>query len=174
MKVFLGFDGFVDNILHAVNKRESAEKYERIPTIARLAERIAGAAGRSTNIELVSQQVKLGGNGPIMANAMASFGVKVCYLGNLGYPSPHPAFADFLKRAEVHFILEPGFTDAMEFDDGKIMLGRHEILRLFNCQLIQERFGQDKLAEKISDAGFVAFVNWTHFPSMNDVWATVS
>ena len=173
LKAFVGFDGFVDNILHVVDKRESAEKYERMPTISRLAERIAGAAGKSTNVELVSQQVKLGGNGPIMANALVNLGLSVCYLGNLGHPELHPVFSDFAKRAEVHSILDPGITDALEFNDGKIMLGRHEMLKRFNWQLIQERFGREKLAAKIGEAGFAAFVNWTHYASMNDIWGTI-
>ena len=33
MQAFLGLDGFVDEILHVVDKRESAEKYTRLPTI---------------------------------------------------------------------------------------------------------------------------------------------
>src|SRR5499427_9833979 len=95
MSAFVGLDGFVDEILHVVDKRESADKYQRLPTIAQLAERLAAAAGRSTNIELVSQMTKLGGNGPIMANALASFGMKVIYLGILGYPGLHPVFSEF-------------------------------------------------------------------------------
>src|ERR1051326_1910758 len=101
LSAFVGLDGFVDEILHVVDKRESAEKYLRLPTISQLASRLAAAAGRSTNVELVGQITKLGGNGPIMANALASFGMKVSYLGILGYPNLHPVFADFAKRAEV-------------------------------------------------------------------------
>ena len=124
LNAFVGLDGFVDEILHVVDKRENAEKFTRLPTIAKYAERLAGAAGKSTNVELVSQQTKLGGNGPIMANALASFGMKVSYLGNLGYPNIHPIFTDFTKRAEVHTLAEPGYTDALEFEDGKIMCGK--------------------------------------------------
>src|SRR5215831_5792 len=101
MAAFVGLDGFVDDILHVVDKRETAEKYTRLPTIAQYAERLAGAAGRSTNVELVSQLTKLGGNGPIMANALASFGLKVSYLGVLGYPNLHPVFGEFAQRAQV-------------------------------------------------------------------------
>src|SRR6266571_9111799 len=101
MTAFVGLDGFVDEILHVVDKRENAEEYLRLATITELAERLSAAAGRSTNVELVSQLTKLGGNGPIMANALASFGLKVSYLGILGYPNLHPVFADFAKRAEV-------------------------------------------------------------------------
>ena len=122
MSAFVGLDGFVDEILHVVDKRESAEVYQRLPTIAKLADRLAAAAGKSTNVELVNQITKLGGNGPIMANALASFGMKVTYLGILGHPNLHPVFEDFARRAEVHSIAEPGTTDALEFEDGKVMI----------------------------------------------------
>src|SRR5215471_35619 len=97
MTAFVGLDGFVDDILHVVDKREDAEHYLRLPTIAQLAARLDAAAGRSTNVELVSQLTKLGGNGPIMGNALASFGLKVTYVGNLGYPNEHPVFAEFAQ-----------------------------------------------------------------------------
>src|SRR5437867_3889624 len=132
MSAFVGLDGFVDEIFYVVDKRESAEKYVRLPTIAQLAERLRAAAGRSTNVELVNQLTKLGGNGPIMANALASFGLKVTYLGILGFPNLHPVFADFGQRAEVYSIAEPGYTDALEFEDGKIMLGKHQSLKQMN------------------------------------------
>src|SRR6185436_15156890 len=122
LRAFVGLDGFVDEIIHAVDKRESAEKYQRLPTISALSERISGAAGKSTNIELVNQRTKLGGNGPIMANALARLGVKVTYLGALGYPTLHPVFHEFAQRAQVHSIADPGHTDALEFEDGKLML----------------------------------------------------
>ena len=170
---FIGLDGFVDDILHVVDKRESADNYLRLPTISQLAERLAAAAGRSTNVELVSQLTKLGGNGPIMANALASFGLKVTYLGILGYPNLHPVFADFANRAEVHSIAEPGYTDALEFEDGKIMLGKHESLKQVTWENIQARFGRDKFAASFGSADLVGFVNWTMLTHMSDIWAAV-
>ena len=104
MSAFVGLDGFVDAILHVVDKRESAEKYVRLPTIAQYADRLAAAAGRSTNVELVSQLTKLGGNGPIMANALASFGLKVTYLGILGFPNLHPVFAEFEAMVREFYV----------------------------------------------------------------------
>ncbi len=44
LTVFAGLDGFVDEILHAVDKRDNAESYQRLPTISLLAERIKAAA----------------------------------------------------------------------------------------------------------------------------------
>src|SRR5436190_19948123 len=166
MTAFVGLDGFVAEVLHVVDKRESAETYSRLPTIAQLASRLAAAAGRSTNVELVGQLTKLGGNGPIMANALASFGMKVSYLGIRGYPDLHPVFVDFAKRAEVYSIAEPGYTDALEFEDGKIMLGKHQSLKQMNWENIQSRFGKDKFAAKFASADLVGFVNWTMLTSM--------
>lgn len=173
MSAFIGLDGFVDDILHVVDKRESAEKFTRMATITQLAERLAAAAGKSTNVELVSQMTKLGGNGPIMGNALASFGLKVTYLGILGYPNLHPVFADFAKRAEVHSIAEPGYTDAFEFEDGKVMVGKHQSLKEMNWENIKSRFGLEKFTEKFGSADLVGFVNWTMLTYMSDIWSAV-
>ena len=173
LNAFVGFDGFVDEILHVVDKRESTDKYTRLTTITKYAERLAGAANKSTNVEMVSQLTKLGGNGPIMANALASFGLKVCYVGNLGYPNLHPIFTDFAKRAEVHTIAEPGYTDALEFEDGKIMCGKHSALRDVNWANIQSRFGLENFTNELQGSQFVGFVNWTMLTSMNDTWAAI-
>jgi hypothetical protein len=173
LTAFVGLDGFVDDILHVVDKRESAEKYQRLATIAQLAERLAAAAGRSTNVEMVSQLKKLGGNGPIMANALASFGLKVTYLGILGYPNLHPVFADFARRATVHSIAEPGYTDALEFDDGKIMFGKHESLKQMNWENIKGRFGLEKFTAQFKSADLVGFVNWTMLTYMSEIWSAV-
>jgi len=170
LNAFVGLDGFVDEIVHVVDKRENAEVFSRLPTITKLAERLAAAAGKSTNVELVNHLTKLGGNGPIMANALASFGLKVTYLGNLGYPTLHPVFAEFAKRAEVHSIAEPGHTDALEFEDGKIMMGKHSSLKEVTWENIQARFGRDKFIQKFSGADLVGFVNWTMLPSMSNLW----
>src|SRR6266536_5398836 len=173
MTAFVGLDGFVDEILHAVDKRESAEKYTRVPTIAQFAERLAAAAGHSTNVELVSQLTKLGGNGPIMANALASFGLKVTYLGILGYPHLHPVFADFARRAQVYSIAEPGYTDALEFEDGKIMLGKHQSLKQMTWPNIKSRFGLEKFASHFGSADLIGFVNWTMLTAMSDIWSAI-
>jgi len=173
MSAFVGLDGFVDEILHVVDKRENAEVYQRLKTIAQFGARLSAAAGKSANVELVNQITKLGGNGPIMANALASFGLKVTYLGVLGYPNLHPVFQEFAKRAEVYSIADPGTTDALEFEDGKIMVGKHSSLKQVTWQNIQARFGFDRFAGKFGSSNLVGFVNWTMLPYMSDVWEAI-
>lgn len=173
LSAFIGLDGFVDEIIAVVDERQDARTYSRIPTIAALAERIAAAAGRSTNVELVTTRTKLGGNGPIMANALAAFGVKVTYLGSLGCPTLHPVFDEFARHAEVHSIADPGRTDALEFEDGKLLFGKMFPLSDVTWDAI-ERNGKRPLVERhMASASLVGFVNWTMLPYMSDIWAAM-
>lgn len=167
---FLGLDGFVDEIIAVVDERKTAKEFSRIPTIADLAQRIGAAAGRSTNVELVTTRTKLGGNGPIMGNALAALGVQVTYLGALGYPTLHPVFDEFARRAEVHSIADPGRTDALEFDDGKLLFGKMFPLADVTWETIG-RLGKRALVEShLASASLVGFVNWTMLPYMSDIW----
>jgi sugar/nucleoside kinase (ribokinase family) len=169
----IGLDGFVDEIISVVDKRESAEKFTRVPTLTAFGARISAAAGKSANAELVVERVKLGGNGPIMANALAAFGARVTYIGNLGYPNLHPVFSEFAKRAVVYSVAEPGRTDALEFDDGKIMLGKHASLGDVNWANLVDRIGHKTLADCFANASLVGLQNWTMLPHMSDIWEHV-
>lgn len=169
-RALLGFDGFVDEIVRIVDKREALDRYSPIPSIAALADRIAEAAGKSTNLELVVQQMKLGGNGPIMANALAVFGVAVTYIGNLGYPNIHPVFQELTQRAHVISIAEPGHTDAIEFEDGKLMLGKITSLNDITWENLVARVGQEQLLRNLQQASLLGLVNWTMIPYLSDIW----
>lgn len=168
--VTIGLDGFVDEIVTVVDKRESATRFTRVSTITALSRRIARAAGKSSNIELVVDRIKLGGNGPIMANAMAAFGPQVNCIGSLGFPQIHPAFAELAARATIYSIAEPGLTDALEFDDGKLMLGKQQMLKDVNWHNLVERVGKEHLATLFSGSSLIALQSWTMLPFMSEIW----
>jgi pfkB family carbohydrate kinase len=169
-KSLVGLDGFVDTILHVVKTRESASKYKRLTAMRDFAAKIDAAAGHSANIEFVTQMVKLGGNGPIMAHALAAFGMPITYIGNLGAPNIHPVFAPFADEATVYSIAEPGYTDAIEFDDGKLMFGKHESLKDVNWGNLTRHLSEDVLIEIIRHSSLVALVNWTMLTQMTAIW----
>ncbi|HUK81769.1 MAG TPA: hypothetical protein VLZ12_03970 [Verrucomicrobiae bacterium] len=171
--VTIGFDGFVDEIVSLVDKRESPQQFSRIPTLSAFADRITRAAGKGTNIELVVERVKLGGNGPNMANALAVAGLNITCIGNLGFPSLHPAFDELARRATVYSVGEPGLTEALEFDDGKLMLGKHQTLNDVNWENLLKHVGLERLASLIADSSLIALQNWTMLPCMSDIWRHV-
>lgn len=171
LRALVGLDGFVDEIIAVVDKRTGHDAFTPVRTIADLSRKIAGAAGQSSNYELVVRQMKLGGNGPIMANALARLGVRVTYLGNLGYPTLHPVFEEFARRAEVISIGEPAHTDALEFDDGKLMLGKLTPLGEVTWDNLLARVGRDRLRELVGRSQLIGMVNWTMLPHMSRIWA---
>jgi sugar/nucleoside kinase (ribokinase family) len=169
-KALIGLDGFVDEIIAVVDKRHSFNEFDPIKTIAQLGQKIQNAAGQSSNYELVPRQMKLGGNGPIMANALASFGTSVTYIGGLGYPAIHPVFQEMAGRAKVISIADAGHTDALEFEDGKLMLGKITALDEVNWKNLLARVGQKELTGFVDEADLFGFVNWTMLPHMSDIW----
>ena len=170
MKATIGIDGFVDEIIAVVDKRLDVRTYEPIRTIDAFGKKILKAAGQSSNYELVVRQQKLGGNGPIMANALAAAGMSVTYIGCLGYPTLHPVFEEFAQRAKVISIAEPGHTDALEFDDGKLMLGKHESLKDVSWENLLARVGREPLRALAAESQLTGFVNWTMLPFLTDIW----
>ena len=77
LNILSGFDGFVDEIIHVVDKRIDKDNYIRVKTIEDYGHKILNAAGVSSNIENVVVQRKMGGNGPIFANGLHCLGVDV-------------------------------------------------------------------------------------------------
>ena len=170
LKMVLGFDGFVDEIIHVVDKRLDRETFTRVDTISQLAERIDKASGLSTNIELVSTLQKIGGNGPIMANALAVNHPKITYIGALGYPTLDAVFAPMKETMDIHTIATNGHTDALEFDDGKLMLGKMSSLRDVTYERLVDVVGRDQLIQLLGDADLFAAVNWSMLPIMTDLF----
>ena len=145
LNMVIGFDGFVDEIIHVVDKRLDSEQFTRVDTISQLASRIEKASGLSTNIELVSTLKKIGGNGPIMCNALSVNNPTISYIGALGYPTIDNVFATMEERVSLYTIATNGHTDALEFDDGKLMLGKMSTLADVTYERLIEVVGKPEL-----------------------------
>ncbi|MFW6336940.1 MAG: PfkB family carbohydrate kinase [Phycisphaeraceae bacterium] len=170
MPVLLGFDGFVDSIIDVVDKRRSADDYDAIATIADFGSRISDAAGKSSNFELVTKLRKLGGNGPIMANAMAAAKLGVTYIGCVGKANVDPVFEDFTQRAEVHSLADPGYTDALEFHDGKLMLGKYDHVASLGAEDLDRAIGAETFRQLVERSALLGMINWVMMPGSETIW----
>lgn len=190
----LGFDGFVDDIIHVVDKRHSHEKWDRLATIADFGKKIRDAAGESANFELVTLQQKLGGNGPIMANALAAMGVPVTYVGTVGDEQMagdtvasgaagqriHPVFREFAARATLIPLAPPARTSALEFTDGKLMLGNLAPLMRVTWPRIVEAVkaaapaSANAVADLFEHSVLLGMLNWTMLPFLTDIWQSIA
>lgn len=171
LNALVGFDGFVDKIVHPVATRHGpGDQFDPIPSITDFGARISAAAGKSTNIELYPVTEKLGGNGPIMANALLAAGIKVRYTGALGTPSVHPVFEDFAAKTQAISITGPGLTTAAEFQDGKILFGDMQALDQVTYENLVATAGEGQLFDLFSRADLIAMVNWTMLPNLSKVF----
>ncbi|MBL4591925.1 MAG: hypothetical protein JKY96_08200 [Phycisphaerales bacterium] len=173
----VGFDGFVDSIIHVVDQRHSMapDDYDRIHTIPQFAARCGSAANRSANLELVVRDTRFGGNGPLMSSALAQLGSPVTYIGAVGleddWSTLDPIYQPFAERCErVIPICPPGRTDALEFDDGKIMLGKPEAVQQVTWEQIKKAVGLEKFCKLVNEAAMISVVNWTLVGGVEGIW----
>jgi len=66
---------------------------------------------------------------------------------------------------------EPAHTDALEFADGKLMLGKLTPLNDVNWDNLVSRVGAAQLKQLMSGSQLIGMVNWTMLPHMSRIWA---
>lgn len=181
LRAVVGFDGFVDSITRLVARRASMrlDDFEPIRTIPEFASRCAAAAGRSTNIERVVDEDRFGGNGPLMAGALASLGCDVTYLGAIGATDiarePLPLFAPFASRCrDVVCLGAPGHTIALEFADGKLMLNETSSVQRVTWERLIERVGLDRFRAMLDGAAILGIVNWSLCAGVEGIWLALA
>jgi hypothetical protein len=169
-KAFVGFDGFIDQMIRVVKSRESEQSYTPYDTIKAFAKRLDEASGKSAGIEVVTQEIRFGGNGPLMANALAILGVKNTCIGALGFPTLNPAYNNMHMDCKHISVCNPAYTYAYEFNDGKIMLA--DMAQLFELTWgnIKSRIGIDALVKEANDCTLIALANWSYMDYMHPIW----
>ncbi len=171
-KVFTGFDGFVDKIQKAVVHRNDDEIIF-YKTLDEFADRIKSVAGKSGQIEMMTQKIKLGGNAPILANTLGKFGVSTVCLGSLGYPEIHDVFRTMHKNCMLLSALKPGESDAIEFDDGKLILSELSVFDHYNWPAIKNIIGLESIRKIVLESDLLAFVDWVNLPHSSAIWEGV-
>ncbi|GJM18863.1 MAG: hypothetical protein DHS20C14_10760 [Phycisphaeraceae bacterium] len=173
----VGFDGFIDTIARVVDRRRSLAPgdFDAIADIPAFGARVASAAGRSSNVEIAVTERRFGGNGPLLAGAMGQLGARVTYIGCVGREDDaralDPIFEPFAARCHaVHSIAPPGLTDALEFSDGKVMLGKPANVQRPTWEVLRARFGLDGVREMVRGTRVVGIVNWVMMVGVEGIW----
>ncbi|GCE25143.1 hypothetical protein KDA_06270 [Dictyobacter alpinus] len=171
-KVIVGFDGFVDEIIRPIRSREaSGPTY--FSTITQFSSFTADAAGKSADIEIEAQEVRFGGNAPLMANGLARLGMECVCIGTLGYPSINPAFEQMAPGCCRISFADPGTCHAFEFHDGKLMFARLDSLAQDLWQQLCVRVDPARLREEYQEADLIAFADWSNLTQATTLWRNV-
>ena len=168
-RVFCGFDGYVDRIVKVV-KSVNGTKKEYFGTVAEFSNYLSTKSAKSCSLEMDVKAIKIGGNMPIFANSMAMMGIGTDCVGAFGYPQPTPIFEQMHENCILHSVSTPGTCDALEFDDGKIMLAVNEGISNLNFSKILSVLPIEKLQVLTKQPDGFAFLNWSELPFSNDIW----
>lgn len=166
----LGFDGFVDTIIRLVHHHAPDGSNVYFDSMKGWGEYITDKVGKNFTIELTNQTTKLGGNMPIMANALANLGISVNCVGAMGYPQVHPAFEQMASGCKLLSFSAPGLTQALEFRDGKIMLGNVDDLNQTDWPTLKERLSENALIEAYENSTLIGMLNWGELTKSTAFW----
>lgn len=169
-RITLGFDGFIDIIYKVIRTKDHDASITFFKTIREFGGYITDKGEKNFSLELEELTTKIGGNMPIMANALAQFGSSQHCLGPLGYPSIHPLFKAMHENCQLFSFENPGLTKALEFNENKILLA--EIGRLNNIEWdsIKAIVGQDTLIRVFSQSDLVCLLNWSELDNSTEWW----
>lgn len=170
LHALIGFDGYIDELMKVVESQDSAGNLSYFQDISGFSRRIAAAAGRSADLEVVTSTVKLGGNAPIMANALAGMGVSTVCIGAMGYPEIRAEFAEMSDNCRNISLCQPAYTNALEFNDGKLMFANLKALEHLTWERVIDRIGRNDLTGLFRKSKLIALVNWSGVPGADRIW----
>lgn len=164
-KCLIGFDGYRDEIYRPVESRtgDGVRYWERMEQLGVFLQK---NSGRSADIEICVQKTGYGGNGPLMAGAMAALGAQVTCIGLLD--GCRDLTEKFRERVECISIGSASRCMALEFSDGKLMLGQLNSMEL-TWEDIRERILPHTISSLAEGCGLIGVVNWSAFLHMNDI-----
>jgi len=169
LNTFVGLDGYIDLIQRAV-RMQTDSGTEYFETITEFANHLQKAAGKSGQVELVTQEKKLGGNAPIMAHSLGSLGFKTTCIGNFGAASTIDVFQDIHHNVSLLSIGDPAMTNALEFHDGKLILSEVGPFKIQNWEYIKKVAGLENLLDRIDKSKLIALVDWCNLPYSTESW----
>ncbi|MDS0279805.1 PfkB family carbohydrate kinase [Halomicroarcula sp. S1AR25-4] len=180
--VVFGFDGYVDTV-RQVRTDIDGETTEPLESLAALRDRIgdAVAADSSLALDWHDRGRRAGGHVCHLARAWDRLEYDPTLLGMLGKPQL-PLFDDEFGHLETHSLGEPGYTDAMEFEDGKLMLNEEGDIRQFDWETLTSTLGRETLVDAIDGTELFGIGYWAMAPRLpsvfdglrDDVWPSLT
>jgi hypothetical protein len=169
-KITAGLDGFIDSVVRVVNYKNPVSDPVYFTTIEEFGAYISGKKGSGFSLESEELVQKIGGNMPIMANAMACMGTAVNCIGAFGVPSIAPTFSGMHSNCKLFSFTNPGFCTAIEFTDGKMMLAQMTDLNHAHWNTIKQVLGLEKIISLFEESDLICLVNWSEPDNSNEIW----
>lgn len=169
-QVVAGFDGFIDSIQKVILNYAENQQPEYFKTVAEFGQYISAKQSGGLSLETEEVTRKIGGNVPIMANAMARLGVKAHCIGAFGYPVIDPVFSAMHPNTNLYTFADPGITSALEFSDGKIMLAQMTGLNNAGWEQVKHAAAPEQILKIFSESDMLCLLNWSEIRHAAEIW----
>jgi hypothetical protein len=166
---FVGFDGYVDHIQKVV-KAAGSDYRTYFDTITNVSHHIAAAAGRSAQLELRTQESKMGGNAPIMSHALGCLGIENDCISMMGDDEIHPVFKRMHSNCALTSIGPAAVSHALEFDDGKLILSEVSSFDVVDLDYIIRLKSETFITDVLRVSKLIALVDWANMPQCTALW----
>ncbi|MFB6219059.1 MAG: hypothetical protein ABEH77_07795 [Halobacteriaceae archaeon] len=180
-RLVFGFDGYLDRIREVVAERAGEERYARLETLDAFGEAVVDSAAADTSLsfEWRRTDTRTGGHTCHLARAFARLGFEPAMVGTYGRPPAEPFREAF--DCPMHSLGAPGETDAVEFDDGKLLLTELGDTVGVDWETVRAAVGTETLADSLDGAALLGVGYWaelTGFASLveglRDIWPRLS
>lgn len=170
-EVTFGFDGMVDNVRQMVDERRGPDDYDRLDRLEELGERISKSAASDTSFtnEWLQVGTRCGGHAAHLSRAFGTLGYTPTLIGAFGQPL-REEFRDEFGEYEMRSFGEPTITDAVEFNDGKLLLQETGSLSTVDWEHIRSEVGLETLAEAVDGTQLFGVGYWAYLPLMPTIW----
>ncbi|MBX0296403.1 PfkB family carbohydrate kinase [Haloarcula nitratireducens] len=165
-KVVFGFDGFVDNVRRAGTNAGSSSD-ERITTLREFGEEIVTSAAADSSLAISWERhgQRTGGHVSHLSRAYRTLGFDPTLVGMCGDPVLDIFEREF-EACTVYSLGDPGITDAVEFDDGKLMLMESGGAATLDWETIESRVGIETLVDELDGARLLGIGYWAVIPEL--------
>lgn len=157
--VVFGFDGYLDIVREL--RQEGSAGAERIISLEVIGNRILEAVEADSSLSFGWQTNgrRAGGHVCHLARAYDSLGYDPTLVGTLGDPI-RPFFEERFGHLEVHSLGKPGRTDAVECNDGKLLLTEAGDVENLDWDWLEDRVGRDALVDALDGAQLLGIGYW--------------
>lgn len=169
-----GFDGIVDNVRVMVAKRHSSTDFDRLATLEALRDRLDDSirSESSLTVEWELEGRRTGGHACHLSRAFNKLGADTTMIGMYGQPPVDPFSSEFADSTLVS-IGAPGYTEAVEFDDGKLLLTESSEAAGLDWETLCDRLDPARLAEQLDGTDVLGVGYWSVTSSLPELLRTL-
>ena len=166
-RVLVGFDGCIDRLVRLRKNQNIPPDYFK--SVSEFSSFITNYANQSADINVKKVDERIGGNGPILADALARKSVPLACVGAFGYPELERIYEPMNDICDLISVEEAGFTFILEFDDGKIMFSGADSFYNITWRRLEEIIGHSGFFKLFDECDMICFANWSGLFESNDL-----